>query len=105
MRSGALRFSEGKPLRPVHRLDAPTGLSLCKVASPQCRFRFARQNHCDAAATSAANFRMRRDLTNTQEDQNLPVLAARSRNGEFKADLRKMSWASIKRHLCQSGSE
>jgi hypothetical protein len=31
------------------------------VRSPQCRFRFARQDHCSAAATSAANFRMRRD--------------------------------------------
>ena len=29
------------------------------VASPQCRFRFARQNHCSAAATNVVNFRMR----------------------------------------------
>ena len=53
------KSGEEKPLRPVHRLDEPTGLSLSMVASPQCRFRFARQNHCSAAATSAANFRMR----------------------------------------------
>ena len=50
-------------LRPVHRLDEPTGLSLSVVASPQCRFRFARQNHCSAAATSGSNFRTRRDPT------------------------------------------
>jgi hypothetical protein len=48
------------PLRPVHRLDEPTGLSLSMVASPQCRFRFARRSHCSASATSAANFRMAR---------------------------------------------
>jgi hypothetical protein len=46
---------------PVHRLDEPTGLSLSMVASPQCRFRFARQNHCSAAATSGFNFRLARN--------------------------------------------
>ena len=58
IRGGPLKSAEWKPLRPVHRLDEPTGLSLSMVASPQCRFRFARQSHCSAAATSAANFRM-----------------------------------------------
>jgi len=37
------------PLRPVHRLDEPAKLSLGMVASPQCRFRFARQDHCSSA--------------------------------------------------------
>jgi hypothetical protein len=60
IRCGFLKSAEAKPPRSVHRLDEPTGLSLSMVASPQCRFRFARQNHCSAAATSAANFRMRR---------------------------------------------
>src|ERR1022692_5142464 len=50
----------------VLRLDEPTGLSLSMVASPQCRFRFARQNYCRAAAASAANFRIRRDPTTIQ---------------------------------------
>jgi hypothetical protein len=40
------------PLRPVHRLDEPTGLSLSMVASPQCRFRFARQDHCSGCAVT-----------------------------------------------------
>ena len=53
------------PPRSVHRLDEPIGLSLSMVASLQCRFRFARQNH-RSAATSAANIRMRR---NTGLDQ------------------------------------
>ena len=56
----SLRSAEAKPPRSVHRLDEPTGLSLSMVASPQSRFRFARQNHCSAAATNAVNFRMRR---------------------------------------------
>ncbi len=47
------------PLRPVHRLDEPARLSLSMVASPRCRFRFARQNHCSAPQT-AANFRILR---------------------------------------------
>ena len=50
----------GDPRAAVHRLDEPTELSLSMVASPQCRFRFARQNYCSAAATSPANFRMPR---------------------------------------------
>jgi len=57
------RAQRASSLRPVHRLDEPSGLSLSMVASPQCRFRLARQNHCSAAATSAANFRMRRNPT------------------------------------------
>ena len=57
----SVKSAEARPLRSVDRLDEPTGLSLSMVASPQSRFRFARQNHCSAAATSAANFRMRRD--------------------------------------------
>jgi len=56
----SLRSAEAKPPRSVHRLDEPAGLSLSMVTSPQCRFRFARQNHCSAAATSAVNFRMAR---------------------------------------------
>ena len=50
-------------LRPVHRLDEPARLSLSMVASPQCRFRFARQDHCSSATTFGLNFRMRRDST------------------------------------------
>jgi hypothetical protein len=61
----SLRSAEAKPPRSVHRLDEPTGLSLSMVASPQCRFRFARQNHCSAAATGAANFRIRRHPAKT----------------------------------------
>jgi hypothetical protein len=57
----SLRSAEAKPPRFVHRLDEPAGLSLSMVASPQCRFRFGRQNRSSAAATSAANFRVRRD--------------------------------------------
>jgi hypothetical protein len=30
------------------------------IASPQCRFRFARQDHCSSATTFGLNFRMRR---------------------------------------------
>ena len=56
-----LKSAEAKPPRSVHRLDQPAGLSLSMVASPQCRFRFARQNYSSAAATSAANFRVARD--------------------------------------------
>ena len=52
----SLKSAEARPPGSVHRLDEPTGLSLSMVASPQCRFRFARQNHCSAAATRAANF-------------------------------------------------
>jgi hypothetical protein len=52
-----LRSAEAKPPRSVHRLDEPAGLSLSMVASPQSRFRFARQNH-SSAATSTANFRV-----------------------------------------------
>jgi hypothetical protein len=62
IRCGLLKNSEGMPLRPVHRLDESTGLSLSMVAFPQCRFRFGRQNRFRPAATSAANFRMRRQL-------------------------------------------
>ena len=51
----SLEERRGEASAPVHRLDEPTGLSLSMVASPQCRFRFVRQNHCGAAA---ANFRM-----------------------------------------------
>jgi hypothetical protein len=58
----SLRSAEATPPRSVHRLDEPAGLSLSMVASPQCRFRFARQNRCSAAATSAVNFRMVRNL-------------------------------------------
>ena len=36
---------------PVHRLDEPTGISLGMVASPQARFRFARQNRCNSATS------------------------------------------------------
>jgi hypothetical protein len=43
------------------RLDEPTGTILSRVASPQCRFRFARQNHGCAAAIGRANFRLSRD--------------------------------------------
>src|SRR5205809_8130650 len=50
----------GDPRAAVHRLDEPTELSLSMVASPQCRFCFARQKYCSAAATSPANFRMPR---------------------------------------------
>ena len=39
----------GDPRAAVHRLNVPTELSLSMVASPQCRFRFARQNYCRAA--------------------------------------------------------
>jgi hypothetical protein len=49
---------KGMLLRSVHHLDEPTGPSLSMVASLQCRFHFARQNHCSAAASSAANCRM-----------------------------------------------
>ncbi len=55
-----LKSGEANPPRSVHRLDEPTGLSLSMVASSQCRFRFARKNHC-SATTSAANFRIRRE--------------------------------------------
>jgi len=61
IRCGFSKSAEAKPPRSVHRLDEPTGLSLSMVASPQCRFRFARQNHCSAAATRAANFRIPRN--------------------------------------------
>jgi hypothetical protein len=57
----SLVSAEAKPSRSVHRLDEPAGLSLSMFASPQCRFRFARQNRCSAAATSAVNFRMARN--------------------------------------------
>lgn len=57
----SLRSAEAKLPRSVHRLDEPAGLSLSMVASPQCRFRFARQNHSSAAATGAANFRVARN--------------------------------------------
>jgi hypothetical protein len=53
-----LKSAEAKPPRSVHRLDKPTGLSLSMAASPQCRFRFARQNHCSPGC--GLNFRMRR---------------------------------------------
>jgi hypothetical protein len=39
---------------------SPTGLSLAWLRSRSAAFRFARQSHCSAAATSAANFRMAR---------------------------------------------
>jgi len=38
--------------------------NLSMVASPRCRFRFARQDHCRAAANGSANFRMRRPGAN-----------------------------------------
>jgi hypothetical protein len=47
-------------LRPVHRLDEPAKLSFSMVASPQCRFRFARQDHCSSATTFGLNFRIAR---------------------------------------------
>jgi hypothetical protein len=47
-------------LRPVDCLDEPARLSLSIVVSPQCRFRFGRQNHSSAPQTPA-NFRIRRD--------------------------------------------
>jgi len=53
------RLARSRPPRSVHRLDEPAGLSLSMVASPQCRFRFARQNHFSASAR-AANFRLAR---------------------------------------------
>jgi hypothetical protein len=56
----SLKSAEARPPRSVHRLDEPTGLFLSMVASPQCRFRFARQNDCSAAAACLANFRVRR---------------------------------------------
>ena len=40
--------------------SSPAGLSLSMVASPQCRFRFARHDHCSSATTFGLNFRMRR---------------------------------------------
>jgi serine/threonine protein kinase/Tol biopolymer transport system component len=55
-----LKSAETKPPRSVHRLDEPAGRSLSMVASPRCRFRFARQKHCNAVATGAANLRMAR---------------------------------------------
>ena len=51
IRCDCLKSAEAKPPRSAHRLDEPTGLSLSMVTSPPCRFRFARQNHCSAAAT------------------------------------------------------
>jgi hypothetical protein len=62
-RSGvvSLRSAEAKPPRSVHRLDESAELSLSMVASPQRRFRFARQNYSSAAASSAVNFRIARD--------------------------------------------
>jgi hypothetical protein len=44
-----------------------TRLSLGVVASPQSRFRFARQNHCSSAACIRLKFRMRRHLSTTPE--------------------------------------
>jgi hypothetical protein len=41
----------GDPRAAVHRLDELTELSHSMVASPQCRFRFARQNYCSADET------------------------------------------------------
>jgi hypothetical protein len=58
IRCGPLQSAEWKHLHRVHLLYEPTGLPPSMVASPQCRFRFARQSHCSAAATSAANFRI-----------------------------------------------
>jgi hypothetical protein len=55
-----LRSAEGMALRPVHRLDEPAKLSFSMVASPQCRFRFARQDHCSSAMTFGLNFRIAR---------------------------------------------
>jgi hypothetical protein len=48
---GVLGGARTSPHAPVHRLDEPTGLSLGMVASPQCRFRFARRDHCNSATT------------------------------------------------------
>ena len=56
-----LKSAEAKPPRSVHRLDEPTGLSSAWLRPRIARFRFARQNRCSVAATSGANFRMRRN--------------------------------------------
>jgi len=48
------------PLRSVHRLDEPAGLSLSSVAFPQCRFRFARHDHCSSTTSIGLNFRIAR---------------------------------------------
>ena len=58
MKVGAAQGAD--PRAGVHRLDEPTALFLGIIASPQCRFRSARQNYCSAAAASPANFRMPR---------------------------------------------
>jgi hypothetical protein len=47
-------------LRPVHRLDEPARLYFSMVASPQYRFRFARQDNCSSATTFGLNFRIAR---------------------------------------------
>jgi len=69
MKAGAAQG--GDPRAAVHRLDEPTRLSLSMVASPQCRFCFARQNHCSAAPACPANFRMRRDRGPDRVDRTL----------------------------------
>jgi hypothetical protein len=51
------------PLRSVHRLDELAGLSLSMVAFPQCRFRFARHDHCSSITSIGLNFRLARHPT------------------------------------------
>ena len=62
-----LKSAEAKPPRCVHRPDTPTGLSQSMVVSPQCRFPFARQNHCSPWAIEEAHSRrfVHRDLMNS----------------------------------------
>jgi len=71
----------GDPRAAVHRLDEPTELSLSMVASPQCRFRFARQKYCSAAATSPANFRMPRSSGLIRRSKLQSALSWRSNAG------------------------
>jgi len=50
-------WGAGLFIEPSLKITFPDGN---RDLSPQCRFRFARQNYCSAAATSPANFRMPR---------------------------------------------
>ena len=72
IRCGLLKSAEGKPLRPVHRLNEPSGLALSMAASPQCRFRFARQNHCSVVFRHAQRYLF------TAASMALPALAKSS---------------------------
>ncbi len=53
-----LKSAQAEPTRSVHRVNEPVKLSLSKVASSQCRFRFARQVHRSSATTFGLNFRV-----------------------------------------------